>query len=102
MKTRYILPALLVLGTTAASTQAMAGLTYDSEESYFSQFYEDGEGSPIVQTKSQENTMFSGVCSDYYNSYYTRDNPTVNRQQIVSATATDAMDIADPRNFYMW
>ena len=82
MKTRYILTALLVLGTASVSAHAAE------------------VGSTGTQTKAQEGTTFAGACSDYYNTYYSSDKQTVNSQKI--ASSADAMDMADPRNFYMW
>jgi len=82
MKTRFMLAALLVLGTASAST------------------YAAGVGSTVAQTKAQEGTTFAGACSDYYSTYYSSDKQAVNSQKI--ASSADTMDMADPRNFYMW
>ena len=82
MKTRYMLTTLLVLATASASTYAAEVGTSDA------------------QTKAQEDATFAGACSDYYNTYYSSDKQAVNSQKI--ASSTDTMDMADPRNFYMW
>jgi len=82
MKTRYMLTTLLVLGTASASTYATEA------------------GTSGAQTKAQEDATFAGACSDYYNTYYSSDKQAVNSQKI--ASSTDTMDMADPRNFYMW
>ena len=65
MKTRYILPALLVLGTVVTTTQATAELSYDPVDNYYGKYYGIGVESTNTQTKMQENTKFSGACTDY-------------------------------------
>ncbi len=86
MKT-YILSALLVLGVTVTSTQAIAtGLTYDPYENYYSQFY----GIDQQQTIAPKDAVKTS-----------EDDPKDVSNRI--SQDADLMDsMADPSNYYSW
>ena len=112
MKTQYVLPVILALGTIVASTQTMAtGLTYDPYEIYYSKYYGIGAGPSVVEATEQKDTAFYDPYADYYDSYYgigaQTAAPTVSLGDgidIQARTPAIYLDdgMADPSNFFKW